>query len=142
MQLQIRIRGLKELIQKNKKLIADLEAGVFSDALGIKIVNRAKYVAPRKSGKLIRGIDYKLSGSNIIIMCPVTNEQGVAYPEILEFGLSRFIPIGTPENPRVITSSSGKRAFLPYIRWAVWRTMRERDKLFKEVMLKQYYLKR
>jgi hypothetical protein len=139
MQIQIRINGLKELIQKNKKLIKDLESNVFNEAFAIKVTNRAKYVAPRKTGKLIRGIHYKLSGSNIIILCPVKNEQGVAYPEILEFGLNRFIPIGTPENPRIYTSSSGKRAFLPYIRWAVWRTLRERDKLFKEVMLKQYY---
>ena len=134
-----RIKGLNELIQKNKKLIKDLEAGVFNDAFATKVKNRAKYVAPRKTGKLIRGIDYKLSGSSIIIMCPVTNEQGVAYPEILEFGLNRFIPVGTPENPRIFTSSSGKRAFLPYIRWAVWRTLRERDKLFREIMLKKYY---
>ncbi len=138
MQVQIKIRGLKELIAKNKKLIKDLKRGKFNEALAKKIKNRAKYRAPRKTGNLIRGIHYKLSGSSIIIMCNVTNEQGVAYPEILEFGLSRYIPIGTPESPRAISSGGGKTAFMPYIRWAIWRTLKERDKIFRQTMLKQY----
>ena len=137
--LKIKHTGLKEFIEANNKAIAALDNGDFTEEIAKKSKNRAKYRAPRKSGKLISGIDYKMQGANSFSLeCDTVNEQGVSYPEILELGLSRFIPIGTPENPRTIISSSGKIAFLPYMRWAIWRTLQEIDQIFKEKILKYY----
>ena len=134
---RVRISGLKEFVALNEKLIKDLEKGIFGEALAKKMKSRAKYVAPRKSGKLVRRIDYKMQGSNFTLTCDAVNEKGEAYPGILEFG-SRFIKIGKPDSPRIITSGSNKTAYLPFMRWAVWRTLQEKDKIFKKVMLKNY----
>lgn len=138
MQVQVNFRGLKEFIAKNEKLIKELEKGKFSEVLAKKITNRAKYRAPRKSGKMIRSINYKLKGTNITITCTARNEKGVPYPEILEEGLSKFIPIGTARSPRIIVSGGGKTAFLPFIKWAVVKTLDEKEKLFRQTMLKRY----
>lgn len=121
------------------RVIAALDRGELTKEIAKTTENRAEYRAPRKTGKLISRIKHKMTSPNSFTLeCDATNEKGTAYPEILEFGLSRFIKIGTPENPRVITSSSGKTAFLPFMRWAIWRTLQDVDKLFKEKILRFY----
>lgn len=139
MQITVKVTGLRELIGANKKAIRALEKGVFAKELAERIKRRAKYRAPRKTGKLVRRIDYKMKGPNIVTFtCDAVNEQGVSYPDILEFGLSRFIPIGSIESPRVILSGSGKTAYLPFYRWAIHMTLKEKDKIVKKTILKYY----
>lgn len=139
MQIRVKVTGLQELIANNKRAIKALRRGIFTKALADKIKRRAKYVAPRKTGKLVRRIDYIMKGPNeVTFTCDAVNEQGVAYPEILEFGLSRYIPIGTAKSPRIILSGNGKTAYLPFYRWAIYTTLLEKDKVFKKTVLKYY----
>lgn len=137
--IQIKVTGLKEFIAKNELTIKKLEKGAFTHAMGKKIKRRAKYRAPRKSGKLVRQIDYKVTSyTELTLTCDAVNKDGVAYPAILEFGLSRFIPIGNPESPRIITSGNNKTAFLPFMRWALWRTLKEKDRILKKTIINHY----
>lgn len=137
--LQFRITGLDSFIDATEKAIVALESGNFVEAIAKKCKFRAKYVAPRKTGRLVASIDYMMKGSGeFALICDAVNEYGVPYPEILEFGLSRYIPIGTTESPRVYKSSSGKTAYLPYMRWAVWRTLQEIDNILQQEVLKYY----
>jgi len=138
-QIKVKTRGLLEFIEANKKVIAALERGDFTLEFAKTCENRAKYRAPRKTGKLIKGIRYKIdSAYSFTLSCSAVNKQGVEYPEILEFGLSRYIPIGEPNSPRVITSGGGKAAYLPFMRWAIWRTTQEAEIIFKKKILKYY----
>jgi len=136
--IKVRTKGLQEFIASNEKVMKALDDGTFTDALIKKIVRRAKYRGPRKSGKLVGGIRGVKTGKHSFkIICDVVNKYGDPYPLFLETG-TRFIPIGTPENPRVIKSSSGKTAFLPFMSWAAWRTLQEAQKIFKDKILKLY----
>ncbi len=136
--LRIRTKGLQKFISQTEMVIKALEQGVLTDAIEKKIVRRAKYRAPRKKGTLVRGIHSQKTGKySFKIICDVTNDRGESYPEFLEHG-TRYIRIGTPQSPRVIKSSSGKTAFLPFLSWAAWRTLQEVPKLFKEKILKYY----
>jgi len=136
--LNVRTKGLQQFISKTDKVIKALESGVLTDEIMKKTVRRAKYRAPRKRGHLVRGINGKKTGKHSFkIVCDVTNKSGEPYPAFLEYG-TRFIRVGTPENPRAIKSSSGKTAFLPYISWAAWRTLQEVPKIFKDKILKYY----
>lgn len=136
--IRTKVTGLREFIAANEKVIKDLNDGRFEKRVAEKTKNRAKYRAPRKTGKLIKGIDYKMGKNSFVITCDVTNERGEDYPSILEFGLSRFIPIGRPESPRAILSGGGKTAFLPFMRWALWRTLTEADKIFVKEIMRHY----
>ena len=136
--LNVRTKGLQQLISKTENVIKALESGVLTDEILKKTVRRAKYRAPRKKGDLVRGIQGKKTGKHSFkITCDVTNKRGEPYPEFLEHG-TRFIKVGTPENPRTIKSSSGKTAFLPFISWAAWRTLQEVPKIFKDKIMKYY----
>lgn len=139
LRIRTKVTGLREFIAANEKVAKELDRGTFEKAVGKKTKRRAKYRAPRKTGKLVRRIDYKMTGPNsLVITCDAVNEDGVSYPEILEFGLSRFIPIGRPDSPRIIVSGNNKTAFLPFMQWALWRTLVEKDKIFKKEILKHY----
>ena len=135
--IRVKTKGLAEFIGSNKQVIKALEDGTFSDAIAKKVVRRAKYRGPRKKGKLVRGIRSIRIKNGFKLICDVVNERGDPYPAFLEHG-TRFIRIGTPENPRAIKSSSGKLAFLPYMSWAVWRTLQEAQKIFKDKIIKLY----
>lgn len=136
--LKVRTKGLQRFISKNERVIKALEEGILTDAIMKKTIRRAKYRGPRKKGHLVRSIRGQKTGKHSFkIICDVTNKRGEPYSAFLEFG-TRFIKVGTPERPRIIKSSSGKTAFLPYISWAAWRTLQEVPKIFKDKILKFY----
>lgn len=136
--IKVRTKGLQQFITKTGQVIKAIEEGTLTDAIEKKVVRRAKYRAPRKKGTLVSGIHSQKTGKHSFkIICDVTNKKGEPYPAYLEHG-TRFIKIGTSESPRVIKSSSGKTAFLPFMSWAAWRTLQEVPKIFKERILKYY----
>lgn len=58
----------------------------------------------------------------------------VPYAEYMEWG-TKYFPVGTPEAPRVRASKSGKTAYHPFMRLAVYLIDAEFDKYFKKVLL-------
>lgn len=137
--LKVQTKGLQQLIAKNQKVIEAIESGTLTDEIQKRTVNRAKYRAPRKKGTLVRSIHAVKTGKHSFkLICDATNKKGEPYPEFLEYG-TRFIKVGKPSSPRMIKSSSGKTAFLPYMSWAVWRTLQEVPKIFRDKILKYYH---
>jgi len=137
--IKVRSKGLAEFIAANEQAIKAIDNGDFTTEFAKTTVRRAKYRGPRKTGRLIRGIRYKMNGPfSFTLECSAQNEAGEDYPAILEFGLSRYIKIGTPESPRVIESGGGKTAYLPFMRWAIWRTTQEAKRIMKKTITKHY----
>lgn len=144
--IKVRVKGLKEFIRATDNVIKALDSGVFTERIRLKTKRRAKYVAPRKTGDLVRSIDaVKVSQHSFKLISDARSADGTDYGAILELGLSRFIPIGTPSQPRIIrsphsrgTGKGRKRAYLPFLRWALWRTLQEKDTIFKQEVLKYY----
>ena len=141
--ITVRTKGFLEIINANKQIVKALERGDFTEAIAKKVVRRAKYRGPRNKGKLVRSIKSKKIKGGFKLICDAINERGDPYPEFLEHG-TRFIRIGTPENPRIIKSpygskgTSGKTAFLPFMSWAIWRTMQEAQKILDNTIKKFY----
>lgn len=128
----VRVTGLKELINSNEKAMKTIDKGTLEERIINKIIRRAKYRAPRKTGDLVRSIHaYQLSSNKWFVICDVP------YAAHLEFG-TRYIKIGSEQAPRVIVSSSGKTAFLPFIRPAIWKTEKEIPAILTE-LLKNIY---
>jgi len=139
LKITTKVTGLQEFIKANQKFISAFESGELIKEIAEYAEDRAKYRAPRKTGTLIKHIKFKINGPySFTLECDATNESGESYPYILEFGLNRFIPIGTPENPRAISSGGGKTAYLPFMRWAVWRAIQEVNKIMKNKINKIY----
>lgn len=104
-----------------------LERGDPAEELVKRIVRSAKHFAPRRTGALVKSIKYDRIGQNKFkIMVTAQNEKGEPYPMYLEVG-TRYIKVGTPANPRVYTSSSGKQAQLPYVGSAIHRSTTKKD---------------
>lgn len=123
----IQVRGLNELIQSNKLVMRMLERGEPDEELVKRIVRSAKRFAPRDTGKLVTSIDYEKIGKHKFkIVATAENERGDPYPLYLEIG-TKYIRIGTPSNPRVYRTTSGKIAHLPYIGSAIWRSTTQKD---------------
>jgi len=137
-QIRFRTLGLTEFIAKNNKLIAAIENGDFTKELADYAEDRAKHRAPRKTGRLIRGIRTIIEGAEgFILECKAENKKGESYPEYLEEG-TRYIAVGTKKNPRAIKSGGGKLAYLPFLKWALWKTTQQADKIFNK-MINKYY---
>jgi hypothetical protein len=134
LRIGVKVSGLKDLIATNDRVIKKLDSGDISEKLIKRIVRSAKRYAPRKSGDLVAAIDYKKVGKDkYIITCDATNKYGDPYPIYLEFG-TKYILVGSPENPRTIKSSSGKMAQLPFIGSAIWRTTRNLDTIVNQIV--------
>lgn len=58
----------------------------------------------------------------------------VPYAEFMEWG-TKYFPVGTPESPRVRTSKSGKTAYHPFMRLAVYIIDAEFEKYFRKILL-------
>ena len=140
--IRVRVAGLNEFIAKTDSAIAALERGDLTEEIRKKTERRAKYRAPRKKGTLVRATRAIRTGKDsFTLLCDVENKYGDKYAGYLEDG-TRFIKIGTAKSPRVIKSpygkGSGKTAHLPFLSWALWRTLTEADKIFKDKILKYY----
>ena len=58
----------------------------------------------------------------------------VPYAIFMEWG-TKYFPVGTPESPRVRASKSGKTAYHPFMRLAVYVIDAEFEKYFKRILL-------
>jgi hypothetical protein len=137
---KVKVVGLKKLQSDTKKCMNALETGSYLDDFMQRLVKMIKYNAPRKTGALIASVSYeKLSKDTYRINVSATNERGEPYPYFLEFG-TKYIRVGTPENPRVYQSSSGKMAQLPYVRSAIYRlTTKHQLKLIVRAITASFY---
>ena len=60
----------------------------------------------------------------------------VPYGKFTEWG-TRFIDIGTIENPKAVVSMSGKQSYRPYMRVAVWRMLNQHADAIKKTYFRK-----
>lgn len=136
--IQSRATGLKKLIAHNQKAIAAFNNRELIKAIKDRAVYYAKYRGPRDTGRLVRSIHGEVNDSEgFSLICDAVNAKGVAYPEFLEYG-TRFIPVGTPENPIRYKSTSGKTAHRPYMAWALYETKKKMKEIINNTIKKFY----
>jgi len=125
------VSGLRELMEMNNALISELEKQTVLERVMDNIVERAKELAPIKTGALIDSIKWAKTENAFAIMA-------IYYTEFLEFGIR--IPVGDTDAPRSIISGGGKTSYLPFIRPAIYQSFQninnELKKLLEEIYKK------
>jgi hypothetical protein len=112
----ITVSGIRELIAMNNALISELEEQTILEKMMDDIVNKAKELAPIKTGALISSLKWVKEEGKYAI-------AAIYYALFVEFGTCN-IAVGDTESPRVIESGGGKTAYLPFIRPAVWHEIK------------------
>jgi len=125
--IKAKITGITELQELLKKVNEKNLKATLEEAVTIATELTREY-APRKTGALEESIHYikKTDGSFDIIV-------DVPYAEAMEYG-TKYFPVGTIENPRSRTSSSGKPCYHPFMRPAIWQTMKEFPDIIKKAL--------
>jgi len=132
------ISGMDTMIAANQAMLKALDRGDLIKLLAEKAKNLAKYYAPFKTGHLINRIEAKIINQYAFeLSCDAENEKGEPYPKFLEEG-TKHIKVGTPENPRQITSGGGKTAYLPFLKWAIWKAQQDIDKEVEKIFKNTY----
>jgi len=134
----IKIEGFTELNESLRGLINTKQQSYYVNQLVMAIADKIKEFAPRDTresharrhqniGHLENSIHVRKIGKNeyfISIECP--------YAIFLEYG-TRYIDVGSVNVPKPVISGSGKKAFRPFIRPAVWQAYRENPELIKRI---------
>lgn len=123
----INITGAQDVINSNNALINSMKDGKFDEPILNKIVTLAKKYSPYKTGQTERSIHVKKVGTGLYQI--ISNTPWSPY---MEYG-TRFFPRsnpagGTPSNPIRYRSSSGKIAYQPFMRYALWEVSKEMNK--------------
>jgi len=125
----VEVWGLDEAIRiverfGNKKTYEKLLKEVVDDCADLM-----RNFAPVDTGLLEDSIKVVKIGNNKYMIV-----VGVPYGVFMEYG-TKYFPVGTPESPRVRTSKSGKTAYHPFMRLAVYIIDAEFNKYIKKILL-------
>jgi len=121
----ITVSGFKELIAMNNTLISKLEEQTILENIMDSIVEKAKELAPIKTGALIDSLKWAKIEDAFAIMA-------IYYAEFLEFGIR--IPVGDTDAPRSIISGGGKTAYLPFIRPSIYQSFQNINNELKNLL--------
>ena len=123
MTVSIHISGLKRVIKK----FEELEKGdIYKDTIRQTAENAVKYAkmnAPELTGTMMNAIDAKVSENGFVLDCHVP------WAVFNEYG-SMFMKVGFPTSPMAVVSGSGKYAFRPFMRPAMYRATAEFPEIF------------
>ena len=129
MRTWVEVWGLDEVIKiterfSDPKIYERLLREVVEDAAELM-----RNFAPVDTGLLEDMIKViKIDGNKYMIVVDVP------YAEYMEWG-TKYFPVGTPESPRVRSSKSGKTAYHPFMRLAIYIIDAEFDQYFRKILL-------
>ena len=110
----LRVTGLNAAVRFNKKLAnKSATRRMMEDIIKDTVAMMRRYAAV-DSGEMMNSITYEKVGNDnfkIIVDVPHAIYQ--------EYG-TKYMEAGTPENPKPVTSTSGKPAFRPFMRPAIF----------------------
>jgi len=112
--MPLMVTGLRQAINFNRKVSSDAELNKMHEDIVRDTVSLMRQYAAVASGEMMHSIRYEKVGKNrfkIIVDVPWAIYQ--------EYG-TKYMPAGTPENPKPVISTSGKSAFRPFMRPAVF----------------------
>ena len=124
----VQMIGIDEVIKITDKLSKKETYDKFYNKIVNECADLMRNFAPVDTGRLEDSIKVMRKGMNeyeIIV--------GVPYAVFMEWG-TRYFPVGTPESPRVRPSKSGKIAYHPFMRLAVYIIDDEFNYLIKRIL--------
>jgi len=130
--VSIEVTGLDSLIKKMQHVASPEMIDEFMAQMGDMMLNQARAYSPVRTGDMMNGINKNTTEQEIELFCDVP------YAVYNEYG-SYTTPAGTPENPIESTGPvSGKVAYRPFMRSAVYTVMNEKDKIF-DMVFRRYW---
>lgn len=127
--MSLMVTGLTQAIRFNKKVAKGTELKKMHEDIIIDTVSLMRRYAAVDTGRMMDSIRYEKLGDGkfkIIIDVPYAIYQ--------EYG-TRTMPAGSPEHPKAIISRSGKPAFRPFIRPAIWLINKDFNQYIKRVFM-------
>lgn len=124
------ITGMDKVQKLNATLMKPSNYYVPIDIILAETVREMKRTAPRFTGELEESIRLFKRGKERIIAV------AVPYAKYMEYG-TQYFPVGTVNAPRARTSTSGKPCYHPFMRPAVWKTMREFPKEVRKALFRR-----
>lgn len=123
------VTGLQQAMRFTRKVAKGTKLEKMHEDIVRDTVSLMRRYAAVDTGRMMDSIRYeKLGGGKfkIIIDAP--------YAIYMEYG-TKYIDIGTPESPKAVISKSGKPAFRPFARSAVWLINKEFPEYIKRVFM-------
>jgi len=127
--ISFKVEGLNDVAKSFKEMGKE---SMYNDVMrqtAENAVQYAKQYAPEDTGIMADDIQARMRGKGFILEClvpwAVYNEYGTI-----------FMPVGRPNSPKAVISSSGKYAFRPFMRPATYRAMDEMSEIFGKKVMK------
>jgi len=127
--MSLTVTGLNQAVRFNKKVAKGAELERMHEDIVRDTVSLMRRYAAVDKGEMMESIRYeKLGGGKfkIIIDVPWAIYQ--------EFG-TKYMPAGTVESPKSVVSTSGKSAYRPFARPAVWMINKEFSEYINRVFM-------
>lgn len=123
------VTGLNQAVRFNRKVADDTPLLEMHEQIVKDTVSLMRRYAAVDTGEMMNAIRYeKLGGGKFKIIVDVP------WAIYQEYG-TKMMPVGTPESPKAITSTSGKSAFRPFMRPAIFLINEEFDEYIKRVFM-------
>ena len=127
--ISLEVSGLKDVINKLEKTgNEDLVNSVIEDT-GKLAIEKAKQLAPELTGEMAGDIQGERQGHNFILECLVP------WATFNEYG-SIYMKVGSIKNPLPVQSGSGKHAFRPFMRPAIYWAMKQTPQIFRNKLVR------
>jgi len=123
------VTGLVQAMRFTRKMAKGTELEKMHEDIVRDTVSLMRRYAAVDTGEMMESIHYeKLGGGKFKIII------GVPWAIYQEYG-TKYMPAGTPEHPKAVISTSGKPAFRPFARPAVWLINKEFPEYIKRVFM-------
>jgi len=127
--MSLTVTGLNTAIRFNRKVAKGTELKQMHIDIVRDTVSLMRRYAAVDTGEMMDSIRYeKLGGGKFKIII------GVPHAIYQEYG-TKYMPAGSPESPKAVVSTSGKPAFRPFARPAVWLINKEFPEYIKRVFM-------
>jgi len=114
--VKIVIDGADELIEFLKDISSPKHAEAVLKELANRTAKKAFELCPEDTGVMENDIRVEKNSDGVYsVVCNPKNSSGNDYAFYNEFGTYKM-PVGSEENPKAITSTSGKAAYRPFMR--------------------------
>lgn len=123
------VTGLVRAMRFTRKMVKGTELEKMHEEIVIDTVSLMRRYAAVDTGEMLNAIRYEKLGNGkfkIIVDVPYAIYQ--------EYG-TQNMPAGTVESPKAVVSTSGKPAFRPFIRPAIWLINKEFPEYIKRVFM-------
>ena len=114
----LKVTGLSAAIQFNKKIANNAKMYNLTEQIVKDTVSLMRKYCPVDTGRMMQAIRYVKSGKGIFKII-----IDIPYAIFNEFG-TKYMPAGSVESPKAITSTSGKSAYRPFMRPSLWQINR------------------